>query len=113
VLCEMKYGLAAHAVAATIAGTLLLGHQARNVVRPPSSSGCSKEPFALCVLHSSSFCYEHHVTPRRYSAAATDCRNSYGTGLELPAILAVSLMSATILGFSRAAAIASRLFHWP
>ena len=29
------------------------------------------------------------------------------------AILAVSLIRATILGFSRAAAMASRLFHWP
>ena len=47
--------------------------------------------------------------PGYSSAVATDCRSSYGIGLELPAILAVSLMSATILGFSRAAAIASRL----
>ena len=37
-LCEMKYRLAAPAAAASVAGTLLLGHQARNIVRPARSS---------------------------------------------------------------------------
>ena len=37
VLCVMKYRLAAPAAAATIAGTLLMGHQAKQTVRAPIS----------------------------------------------------------------------------
>jgi hypothetical protein len=65
--------------------------------------------FLMCFLR----CPKRNESPRYSVAAATDCLSLYGIGLELPAILAVSLMSATILGFSRAATIASRLFHWP
>jgi hypothetical protein len=95
-----------------------------NDMLPDLSSGGSNQDLAAFPHDAVLFCYavlgswfpmgpKRNESRRYSSAAATDCRKSYGIGLELPAILAVSLISATILGFSRAAAIASRLFYWP